>query len=278
MNIYIYICVCISIKETLSYICLYVCAYVSPIKTQSFIYIYIYIYIYVYIYIYICVCVFICQKNLVIFNYLSDCSHLQNLELGELCDNRPIFKRCKILVWIGRGYKVDNFISNNNNRLNYWASSLSVCLCTCLMSRVFASGPEDQGSIASRVIQNIQKLYLMPLCFTLSIIRYGSRVKWRNPGNWAVSSSRPRCSSKWKDSFQVTFEYSCQLYIYIYIYIYIYCYPHTDCFVVSQFIGVAWDARYFEWGSKLGIHIKTSYFLCVWWWSQMYPISLEKIY
>ena len=40
----------------------------------------------------------------------------------------------------------------------------------------------------------IQKLYLMPLCLTLSIIRYGSRVKWSNPGNGIVHSPTPRCS------------------------------------------------------------------------------------
>ena len=30
--------------------------------------------------------------------------------------------------------------------------------------------------------QRLKKWYLMPPCLTLSIIRYGSRVKWSNPG------------------------------------------------------------------------------------------------
>ena len=30
--------------------------------------------------------------------------------------------------------------------------------------------------------QRLKKWYLMSLCLTLSIIRYGSRVKWSNPG------------------------------------------------------------------------------------------------
>ena len=50
------------------------------------------------------------------------------------------------------------------------------------MSRVFANGPEDQGSIPGRVIPKTQKWYLMPFCLTVSIIRYGLRVKGSNPG------------------------------------------------------------------------------------------------
>ena len=30
--------------------------------------------------------------------------------------------------------------------------------------------------------QRLKKWYFMPPCLTLSIIRYGSRVKWSNPG------------------------------------------------------------------------------------------------
>ena len=40
-----------------------------------------------------------------------------------------------------------------------------------LMIRVFANGPEDQGSITGRVIPKTQKLFLMPPFLTLSIIR-----------------------------------------------------------------------------------------------------------
>ena len=42
---------------------------------------------------------------------------------------------------------------------------------------VFANGSGDLGSIPGRVIPKTQKWYLMPPCLTLSIIRYGSRVK-----------------------------------------------------------------------------------------------------
>ena len=62
-----------------------------------------------------------------------------------------------------------------------------VCVCVCvyiqipdigLGFRVFANGPGDLGSIPGRVIpKDSKKWYLMPPCLTLSIIRYGSRVK-----------------------------------------------------------------------------------------------------
>ena len=46
-----------------------------------------------------------------------------------------------------------------------------------LMSKTFANGPGDRGSIPGGVIPKTQKWYLMPSCLTLSVIRYGSRVK-----------------------------------------------------------------------------------------------------
>ena len=56
------------------------------------------------------------------------------------------------------------------------------------------------------------KWYLMPLWFTLSIIRYGSRVKWSNPVKGRASSPTPLCCSEWKGSFNVSLDYSSQLY------------------------------------------------------------------
>ena len=63
------------------------------------------------------------------------------------------------------------------------------------MSRVFGNGPGDQGSISGRVIPKTQKWYLMQPCITLSIIRYGSRVKWSNPGKGVEPSPTPSWSS-----------------------------------------------------------------------------------
>ena len=57
-------------------------------------------------------------------------------------------------------------------------------------SNHYANGP---------VIPKTKKCYLMPPCFTLSIMKYGSRVKWGNPGNGVAPSPTPRCRAieKW---------------------------------------------------------------------------------
>ena len=52
----------------------------------------------------------------------------------------------------------------------------------------------------------------MPPCLTLSIIRYGSRVKWRNPGKGVAPSPTPWYSSNHKGSLWVTLDYGRQLY------------------------------------------------------------------
>ena len=69
----------------------------------------------------------------------------------------------------------------------------------------------------------------MPPCLTLSIIRYGSRVKWRNPGKGVASFPTPWCSSYWKRCLRVTLDYGRQLYLLIYIYIYIFNSWNVDC-------------------------------------------------
>ena len=52
----------------------------------------------------------------------------------------------------------------------------------------------------------------MTPCLTLSIIRYGSRVKWRNPGLGVAPSRTPWCSSYRKGNLRVTLDYGRQLY------------------------------------------------------------------
>ena len=65
-----------------------------------------------------------------------------------------------------------------------------------LKSRVFTNGPGDWVSIPGRVIPKTQKVVLdAALLGTLSIIRWGSRVKWSNPGNGVAHSPTPSCSS-----------------------------------------------------------------------------------
>ena len=50
--------------------------------------------------------------------------------------------------------------------------------------------------------QRLKKWYLMPPCLTLSIIRYGSRVKRSNLGKGVAPSPTPRCSSYRKGSLR----------------------------------------------------------------------------
>ena len=64
-----------------------------------------------------------------------------------------------------------------------------------LKSRVFFNVPGDRGSIPGRVIRKTEKWYLMSTCLTISIIKYGSRVKWSSPRTGEAPSFSPRCSS-----------------------------------------------------------------------------------
>ena len=61
--------------------------------------------------------------------------------------------------------------------------------------------------------QRFIKWYLMPPCLTLSIIRYGSRVKWSNTRKGVVPFRTPRCRSYWKGSLRVILDYVRQLYL-----------------------------------------------------------------
>ena len=85
------------------------------------------------------------------------------------------------------------------------------------MFRVFANGLGDQGSVEGQVIP-LKKWYLMPLCLALSIIRFGSRVKWSNLGKGVEPSPTPWCSSYWKGSLLVALDYSRQLYLLLQIF------------------------------------------------------------
>ena len=87
------------------------------------------------------------------------------------------------------------------------------------MFRVLTNCLGDLGPIPGRFIPKTQKSYLMPLCLTHSIIRYGTRVKWVNPENGVAPSPTPLCSSFRKGNLRVTVDNGCHLYILLYIYI-----------------------------------------------------------
>ena len=83
-----------------------------------------------------------------------------------------------------------------------------------MMVRVFANGPGDLGLNPGllghcRSYQRLKKWYLMCPCLTLSIIRYGSRLKWSNPGKGVAPSLT--CSYR-KGSLWVTLDFDRQLY------------------------------------------------------------------
>ena len=91
--------------------------------------------------------------------------------------------------------------------LNESAPFFSAHLITS--SIVIFSSMVRQTRVQSQIesYQRLKKWYLIPPCLTLSIIKYGSRVKWRNPGKGVVLSPTPRCSSFWKGRLRVAFYY-----------------------------------------------------------------------
>ena len=63
--------------------------------------------------------------------------------------------------------------------------------------------------------QRLKKWYLIPPYLTLSILRYGSRVKWDNPGKGVAPSTIPWCGNCPKGSLLVTLDYGRQLIFFI---------------------------------------------------------------
>ena len=57
------------------------------------------------------------------------------------------------------------------------------------MSRLFAKGPVDRGSITGRVITKTQKMELVAALHSSQ--HYKVRVKWSNPGNGVSPSPTP---------------------------------------------------------------------------------------
>ena len=98
---------------------------------------------------------------------------------------------------------------------------------------MFANCPGDQGSIPVESYQRLKKWYLMPPCLALTTIKWGSRVKWSNPGIGVVPSPTNRCSSYWKGAFGSP---STKIVEYVYIYIYIYIYTHEGYCINQRII------------------------------------------
>ena len=81
----------------------------------------------------------------------------------------------------------------------------------------------------------LKKWYLILLCLALCIIRYGSRVKWSNPGKGVMPSLiyTPWCSSYWKGSLLVTLDDGCQLFLLTFM---VYCFSQCVIWKLYRWI------------------------------------------
>ena len=94
--------------------------------------------------------------------------------------------------------------------LNFTFNTL-LCMCICIhstgsLAKWLEYLPMTQETGIQTQIDSYQRLkkwYLMPPCLTHSIIRYGSRVKWSNPGKGVVPFPTPWCGSYWKGSLRI---------------------------------------------------------------------------
>ena len=100
-----------------------------------------------------------------------------------------------------QGFMGHKTLSNQNKHSVSWVHIQF--LCNILAEWFECSPMVGDTRVQSHVesYQRLKKWYLMPPCLTLSIIKYGSRVKWSNPGNRVAPSSIPQCSSYWKGAF-----------------------------------------------------------------------------
>ena len=104
------------------------------------------------------------------------CCLLQVMQQG-FCFCRCICKKLKSINIV--------CISHSFNRISFFSFCSLMVWETEILSQV-------------KSYQRLKKWYLMLLCLTLSIIRYGSRVKWSNPGKGVAPFPTPWSSSSWK--------------------------------------------------------------------------------
>ena len=92
--------------------------------------------------------------------------------------------------------------------LNWIAWNRTVYVPINIIVRVFTNGPGDRVSIPGQVISKTQKMVLDASLLNTQVLRYGSRVKWSNPGKGEVPSSSPR----WKGNLRSAFDKGYKLY------------------------------------------------------------------
>ena len=111
----------------------------------------------------------------------------------------------------------------------------------------FANNPRNRCLNPGWTSQRPPKWNLMPLCYTLTITGYGSRIRGAIHREKQLLSLHLGVVDIKKEAFMSSSTTYSQ-YIYIYIYIYIYCHPQTDCFILSELFSVARHV----WRSKPG--------------------------
>ena len=96
--------------------------------------------------------------------------------------------------------------TNQTNHRNKKITSLVLLFQVCdNLHRMLNEKKNWQTRVQSHT-KDVKKWYSVPPCLTLSIIKYGSRIKWRNPGKGVVTAPTPHCSSYWKWSLWVTLD------------------------------------------------------------------------
>ena len=105
---------------------------------------------------------------------------------------RPIIHGVMVKV-LGCGIVVSEFELKSRYYVHFrtntiWKGINHLILLIGHVGRVLVNDPEDLGSIPRCVIPKTLKMVLVPLCLTLSNIRYILRVKWRNPGKGLAPS------------------------------------------------------------------------------------------
>ena len=116
----------------------------------------------------------------------------------------------------------DSGLTGLNNTHTYTHTHIYIYIYIYIWALWLNCSPMARDIRVQSQIESYQRLktwYLMPPCLTLSIIRYGSRIK-SNSRKRIASFPTSRCCSYWKGSLRVTLDYGRQLYL-LYIYIYI---------------------------------------------------------
>ena len=119
-------------------------------------------------------------------------------------------------LYIYKGFGIemaDNGCAKKPNKSNYiYLLYMYRTLAWWLECSTMVQETGAQSEVAS--YQRLKKWYMMPPFLTLSIIRYGSRVKYSNPEKDVAPSPTPSCSRYWKGILQITLDYCRQLYFF----------------------------------------------------------------